>query len=264
MSQTGSRGQGGPPKSPGTATGQAASPAPPQVAKPPPPAKPQPPRAAAPSKPGIVVQAPKAPRPVSAPAWNKDGQPFDDETTVVGPSAVPEARASASGSFSREEIRAIVRGAVDDAVMPLQHMLRDVEQRLNELEQRPRAASAPAFEGTIASTPAALAAQLHAGPPPLPPHGASPSPPAAAPSVPGPYASAIAPPAQSRMPVPAALAPRMSVADIEKNVKLTDADLALIDGRGRKRRNVILLVLFILVVFGGMFAMLAQSYMHRE
>jgi hypothetical protein len=47
-------------------------------------------------------------------------------------------------------------------------------------------------------------------------------------------------------------------------VKLDDADLALMDGRKRKRRNALLLVFFILVVFGGMFGMLAQSYMHRE
>jgi hypothetical protein len=66
------------------------------------------------------------------------------------------------------------------------------------------------------------------------------------------------------MPVPAALAPRLSVADIERDVKLDKADLALMGGRSRKRRTIVLLVFFIVVVFGGMFAMLAQSYMHHE
>jgi hypothetical protein len=158
--------------------------------------------------------------------------------------AAAAAAAMGSGAFSRDEIRAIVRVAIDEALTPMQHLLRDVEQRLSDLEHRPRVEAAP---HTHAVHTAAIAA---AAPP-------------AAPSAPGPHPAAIAPP-PARQPlhsIPAALTPKIDLAAIEKNVKLDDAELSMMGGRSRKRRNVILLVLILLAIFGGMAYMLARSYM---
>jgi hypothetical protein len=241
------------------------------------------------------------PRAPSAPAWNKDGEPGlpdDDEQTKIvkqkvsaevsgaattamqataamqpapavatppapaaaaaTPAAPPaQATPALSPSFTREDVRAMVRGAIDEALAPVRHMLSDVDQRLAELEHRPRAQSSPRFEGTIAATPAALVSRVAAVAP------------AAAPSTPSPYAAAMAPPPAPTpppvaAPVPASLSPRIDLAAIERDVKLDDAELALLDGRKRKRRNTLLLVFFILVIFGGMFGMLAKSYMHTQ
>ena len=53
--------------------------------------------------------------------------------------------------------------------------------------------------------------------------------------------------------------PVLDVAAIERDVPM-DADMRGFDGRSRRRRMVIFLVVAIVLVFGGMFALLADSY----
>jgi hypothetical protein len=82
-------------------------------------------------------------------------------------------------------------------------------------------------------------------------------------AAPVPYASAIAAPASAAPPARRSLIvappPLLDVAAIERDVSI-DVDVSALDGRRRKRRMVLLLVLALLVVFGGLFAMLALSY----
>jgi hypothetical protein len=83
-----------------------------------------------------------------------------------------------------------------------------------------------------------------------------------------PYASAIAAPAAApaaapRAPVAAYSltppAPLLDVEAIERDIPI-DFDIRAFDGTRRRRRNVILFVVFLLVFFGGMFALLVDSY----
>jgi hypothetical protein len=55
-------------------------------------------------------------------------------------------------------------------------------------------------------------------------------------------------------------APLPDLAAIAREAPI-DVDIPAFDGRRRRRRNAILFVLGVLVVFGGLFAMLALSYM---
>jgi hypothetical protein len=138
---------------------------------------------------------------------------------------------------SREEIQAMIRASVDSAVAAVlsetQRLVFGLERRIDELERRP----APA-----AVAPAPPIAQLAQH--------------AMQPVVRAPPIAMV-----SAIPMSVSQAPVLDVKAIERDVHI-EIDSAL-DGRKRKRRLVIMVVVFILLVFGGMFGMLAQSYSHQ-
>jgi hypothetical protein len=168
---------------------------------------------------------------------------------AVSPASPPVA---AGLALSAADLRLIVREMIDQAIAPLQ-------TRLAELERRPRAPSAPAF----APPPPALLA--HAAPAavaaPVAPVAQAP---AAVQAPPVAYASAmVAPAAPAAAPAPrsliVALPPLLDVRAIERDVSV-DIDVTGFDGGRRKRRMMLLFFLAVLVLFGGLFAMLALSY----
>jgi len=125
---------------------------------------------------------------------------------------------------------------IEQAIAPLQ-------MRLAELERRSRAPSAADF----AVTPAPLQAQA---------------------AVVAPVAHAPATPYASAMAAPVAAAPRslivappplLDVKAIERDVSI-DVDVGGFDGGKRKRRMMFLFFFAVLVLFGGLFALLADSY----
>jgi hypothetical protein len=179
------------------------------------------------------AQAPQPATPQPAPA-----------TTPRAPNSAP-----ALASLTAEDLRTIVREMIDHAVLPLQH-------RIAELERRPRAASMPAIVVQQAAvTPAAPAY----APTPTPALVASP---AAVPPAPVTYASAMAAPAYPAPAVRAApivsTVPQVDIAALARDMPL-DFDVPF-DGRKRNRRTVMLLVLFLLAVFGGLAYLLVDSY----
>ncbi len=115
---------------------------------------------------------------------------------------------------------------IDQAIAPLQ-------MRLAELERRPRAPSAPAY--AVTPPPAVVQAQ-----------GA-------------PYASAMAAPAAAPRSLIVAPPPLLDVKAIERDASIA-IDLRGFDGGKRKRRMMLLFFLAVLVLFGGLFALLADSY----
>jgi hypothetical protein len=172
--------------------------------------------------------------------------------------------------LSATDLRLIMREMVDQAVAPL--LL-----RVAELERRALAPSVPAFNHAAqAPAPHAPVAAAPAAPVAHAPQAAPVQPAAQAPAV------APAAPAQayvSAMSAPAApvagqtaLAPRsiivappplLDVAAIERDQSI-DVDVRGFDGKRRRRRMVVLFVLALLVLFGGLFAMLADSYSHAH
>jgi hypothetical protein len=146
------------------------------------------------------------------------------------PAYTPSA-GSPQGVVSPTDLRLIVREMIDQAVAPL--LL-----RIAELERRPRAPSSP---GYVTGQPVAMAAA---------PYTATLASPGAQPVGAAPVAA---------RPVLVAQAPLLDVAAIERDVPM-DMDMRAFDGGRRKRRNVMLFVFGVLVLFGGLFAMLAESY----
>jgi hypothetical protein len=145
----------------------------------------------------------------------------------------------------REEIQTLIRAAVAEGAAgmlaeatrlfhSLERRIVELERRTVELEHRPAAVlPAPPPMGQ----PAPVRADVM---------GAVP-------------AAAYAPVPVSRAPMP--LAPTLDVAQIERDVHV-EIDSAL-DGGRRKRRLLILVVVVFLLVFGGLFGLLAQSYSHH-
>jgi hypothetical protein len=147
----------------------------------------------------------------------------------------------------QEDPRTLVRLAVGEALAPVQQAFRDIQRRLEELERRP-----------LVVAPAPVA--------PAPALGAMRAPQA---TVPGGVTATGTDLAVSMVPVSVgpvpvtigSLAPRppvLDVAAIERDASVT-IDGA-IDGRRRKLRLVLTFVLLLLLVFGGLFAALANSY----
>jgi hypothetical protein len=139
---------------------------------------------------------------------------------------------AAHSGLTASDVRLIVRTIVEDALLPLQRALVEAQQRIADLERRP---------ATVASTVVL---------------SATPSPAAAAPAT---YTSAMA------APVPAAIAkysmppaPLLDVAAIERDVPL-DVNNPF-DGARRRRRMAVFVVIAMLAIFGGLFALLADSY----
>jgi hypothetical protein len=221
MSQAGPRGPANAPKAP-PAPAKAASPptspkaapaaSPPKVASPgasPPKAGPP---AASPPAPPVAPREGVRPRLATAPGIGEGAD------TPPGPAV-----------GSSDQVQAIVRTAVAEAVGAVlgetQRLIRQLEQRIEELERRPA--------GTTANA-----------------HG---TPPAASSN----WAQAYGPSAVAQVRVEAP-APVLDLAAIERSVHV-DVDPAL-DGGRRRRRLFVVVTFFFIVVFGGLFAMLAQSY----
>jgi hypothetical protein len=143
--------------------------------------------------------------------------------------------------LTASDVRLIVRTLVEEALLPLQRALVEAQQRITELERRPPPA-APTV--VVAATPAPSAT--------------------AAPA----YASAIAAPAAAVTVAPArSLAPQFSTVPPAPllDVKAIERDVQLdfknpFDGARRRRRMAAFLVVALLAIFGGLFALLAESY----
>src|SRR5258708_2612725 len=291
MTQAGAKGPAAPLRAPPPPAKAASPAAPPVVPKPPQsaPSVGNPPRAPAQSSPALGT-APLAPKkgpppipPDSAPEMGTRalepmrqryetspgmGQGFASSTSAAESPRAP-------GVLSREDVEAMIRKAVADAVVTVlgetRGLMNALERRLDDLERRPAPAVAPAppMVGQAAPPPYATRAApspfvAPAGPPP----GAAP---AGAVRVAQPVAQPTAQPLVrtqalayvsaipvSVLPIPVSLSPVLDLKAIERDVHI-EVDSAL-DGSKRKRRIVIFVVLFILVVFGGMFALLADSY----
>jgi hypothetical protein len=167
----------------------------------------------------------------------------------------------APAALSRDEIQALVHAAVVDGATGMlaeaQRMIRALEKRIDELENRPAG---------VAPAPAPAHAHAHVAPPPPPMMAQPATVPAVAVQAGAPAAPVVsyAPlPISYAVPIPvsrapAPLAPTLDVAQIEREVHV-EVDSAL-DGSRRKRRLVIIVVLLMLLVLGGMFALLADSY----
>ena len=206
------------------AAAPAPSPAAPAVAQAaaPPPAAAAPPAAPA-ATPVVASPVAQAATPVAAPVAAHPAPP---------PAAPPAPALTAS------DVRLIVRTLLDDALLPLQRALVEAQQRIADLERRPAAvahAHAPAPTVIVAPTPA----------PPL----------AAVPA----YTSAMAAPVRSIAPVYSQPpAPLLDVAAIERDIPLDFNNP--FDGRRRRRRMAIFVVFALIAIFGGLFALLADSY----
>ena len=281
MSYAGARGPAAPPKLPApTAAKSAASPAAPPVAprrgvsppRVPPEAQkpagkatmigvsaPQAPRIAARPVDGFWDAAPvvlegASPPAVAAPVPPVTSPPLPAPSpaapAVVTPLVPTVAHAQGPAVLSATDLRLIMHEMIDQALAPL-------VQRVSELERRPRAPSSPGFAPTSAAT-TAPSPHVHAAPAAAPARAPS------APHLAVAYPSARAAPVAYAAPPPprfitVAPAPLLDVAAIERDVPL-DLDIRGFDGGRRRRRMVVLFVLGLLLVFGGLFAMLAASY----
>jgi len=265
------------------------APAPPAAAKSPavPPAAPSAPRGVSPAKASppappvaaktAVMTRPQAPVPAADDSW--DVEP-EGEATKVAPPPSPAGPAvtpvmppvvapvtPAQSTISAVDLRLIVREMIDQAIAPLQ-------MRLAELERRPMMPSSP-YVMQAPPAPAAVAPARPVGTP-LAPAVVSPPAPvvAAVQAAPTPYASAMAAPVAQATPASAASAasaapaprslivappPLLDVKAIEMDRSI-DVDVRGFDGGRRKRRMIFLFFFAVLVLFGGMFALLADSY----
>jgi hypothetical protein len=146
-----------------------------------------------------------------------------------------------------EDPRVIVRAAVSEALAPVQQVFRDIQRRLDELERRPivvapAPAVAPAPPAGMRAPQPTLAGGLTAAGADLP--------------------VSVVPGSVAPIPVTVgSIAPRPALLDIaaierDVNVKIDGA----LDGRKRKVRLFVTFTLVLLVLFGGLFAALANSY----
>ncbi len=135
---------------------------------------------------------------------------------------------------------------LERATEPLRRALRDAELRMADLERRLSASPAPPDASDPLNLPIVAA-----------PAGAVVS--AASASGPAQYASAISRPPPHR-------APALSALEIEAMTRSVpmDDDIRAFDGRRRRLRMILLGVFAVLLVFGGLFAMLAESYTHAH
>jgi hypothetical protein len=188
------------------------------------------------------------PHDAAPPARPEATQPLPAVAPVQAQAVVDAAPTPIAGgvALSAVDLRLIVKEMIDQAIAPLQ-------MRLAELERRPRAPSAPAFTPAMAAPAPAAAA-----------HAPIATAPVAEPAR-APYASAMALPAtaahspvvvRSIVPAPP---PLLDVKAIERDVSI-DVDITGFDGGKRKRRMIFLFVFGVLVVFGGMFFLLVDSY----
>jgi hypothetical protein len=198
---------------------------PPPVVQPPPLVQPPP-----------VVQPP----PLVQPSPPVQASPPTPAFASMPPIDVSFDRASVPApSPPREDPEARVRAAVAEAVAPLNQTIRELQRRIEELERRPVQQSAAAFN-VLPSGAAASAVEPYRQPQA---------------SYPGAIAVPVAAPSA---PAVIARAPEIDLAAIARSGSV-DMEGAL-DGRRRRRNLAIKFVVFLVVVFGGLFAALANSY----
>ena len=141
----------------------------------------------------------------------------------------------------REDPEPRIRAAVAEAVAPLNQIIRELQRRIEELERRPAPHATGAFN-VVPSATAPSAAEPYRQPQA---------------SYPGAIAVPVAAPSA---PAVVARAPALTydLAAIDRSVSV-EMDGAL-DGRRRRRGLAIKFVLFLVIVFGSLFAALAYSY----
>jgi hypothetical protein len=165
--------------------------------------------------------------------------------TAPGVGLAPHGETPRPAAVSREDVEAMVRKGVADGVAAVlgetQRLLHALERRIDDLERRPMAAPVAPAPPMVTQAAAARGAAPVARPVYSPASGAS--------AIPVTQGSLI-----PSMPH----APLLDVNAIERDTNI-EMDSAL-DGRKRKRNLAIVTVVIILAVFGGLFAMLAQSY----
>jgi len=233
------------------------------------------PRARAPSSPQIRDEAPRARAP-SSPQIRDEAEVRAPQHPVAAPTPPPAVAAStpeAPPARDRPEER-------PGAVAPLQQALIELQQRVEELERHPQAATPEVRQRLDELKQRALAVPAAAGvPPPAPVVHAAPIP-TAAPTplmhpapVPQMYAAQVsATPTRPGLvpltptPPPAALAPVQGVSQGFRELPIAGgADVSFemdpaLDGRARRRRIVWRFLLFLVLVFGGLLAAVAYSY----
>jgi hypothetical protein len=185
---------------------------------------------AQPAAPLAPTPAPAAVTPVVPPV----ASPAAPTAPVAAPVAAHWAPSapSASSGITAADVRLIVRTIVEDALLPLQRALVESQQRIADLERRPASAAA-----TVVLS-------------------ATPSPAANAPAT---YTSAMAasvPAAIAKYSMPPA--PLLDVAAIERDVPL-DVNNPF-NGARRRRRMAVFVAVVLLAIFGGLFALVAESY----
>jgi hypothetical protein len=147
------------------------------------------------------------------------------------PAAHPVAHPVGPG-LNAGDVRLIVRTIVEDALLPLQRALVEAQQRIADLERRPATAAATVVLSATPS-PAGVAPAMYTS--------------AMAASVPAAIAKYSMPPA-----------PLLDVAAIERDVPLDFNNP--FNGARRRRRMAVFVVVALLAIFGGLFALLADSY----
>jgi len=193
----------------------------------------------------LGVQAPKGALPATSPAddsWDvaptrveeRSQQPTPPAPTPVAAAVTPVApplAPSAPTGLTAADVRLIVGTLLEDALLPLQRALVEAQHRITDLERRPAAAPTVVLSATPA--PAAVAPANYAS--------------AMAANVPAAIAKYSMPPA-----------PLLDVAAIERDVPLDFNNP--FDGARRRRRMAVFVVIALLAIFGGLFALLADSY----
>jgi hypothetical protein len=190
----------------------------------------------------LGVQAPKPGAPVTAPtaddSWDVAPTRVEERAQHHAPLAPTPAPAAVTPvappvGLNASDVRLIVRTVLEDALLPLQQALVEAQQRIADLERRP-ATAAPTM--VLSATPAPLAAGPTA------------------------YTSAMAAPARAAMAQysTAPPAPLLDVAAIERDIPLDFNNP--FDGARRRRRMAWFVVVALLALFGGLFALLADSY----
>jgi hypothetical protein len=237
------------------------------------------------TSPGVGLPLVPLPSPLAAP------QPLPDPTTSARGSA---ATSSGLGTAMREEVWAIVRAAVEEAMGPLVARQRELEARVeraereNEAERTSRArhSTAPPAAGGGASVGPSTAASRLASIGPVAPASI---PVALGPSLAPPGFSAAAPPALPRFEAPAPagarglperktpsahpVGPRPSIgptgygvgvvnasASAQGRVSSTSFDIEGFDGGRRKRRLAGFVVAFMLLIIVGVVTMTVLSH----
>ena len=145
-----------------------------------------------------------------------------------------------------DDIRTAVRAAVEQAMVGRDLTVVELQRRVDDLERRLQAPPvvAPVSPAPQPAAPLPTAPQL------------APS----APFVSAPAARAVPSFIQSS---PAARAPAIDVAAIERQVSL-DPEMRMFDGRRRRARLLVASAFALCVTFAGLFAALAQSYSHAH
>jgi hypothetical protein len=141
----------------------------------------------------------------------------------VVPPPLPEAVA-APAAAARDDVRPFVRSMVEQALAPMDRRMREMQLRLEQLENRP----VPAPAVVAAPAPAAMYPRTYSNPQ-----------------------------------INRTAGPTLDIAAIERSVKL-GPEMDQFNGRRRRVRLALAVAFACLVVFGGLFLALAESYTHTH